>query len=102
MSCLAAPSGGAFGFWDAGSTAPTESVQLGETSTNLFRLTEADGSPGTDPYGHIHGRRMSATRPGIYAIGFQVFDTSINGVNGGPIHRPSDVLPVVFQAGINI
>jgi len=102
MSCLAGPSGGAFGFWEAGSTAPTHSVQPGEHSTNLFRLTEADGSPGLDPYGHIHGRRFTATKPGFYTIGFQVFDTSTNGVNGGPIHRPSDVLPVVFQAGINI
>src|SRR6185295_972954 len=102
MSCLSSPTGGAFAFWDTGTTAPTESVRAGETSTNLFRLTEADGSPGTDPYGHIHGRRFTATKRGIYKIGFQVFDTSTNGVNGGPIHTASDVLPVVFQAGINI
>ena len=102
MSCLAGPSGGAFGFWEAGSTSPTLSLQPGESSTNLIRLTESDGSAGTDPYGHIHGRRFTATKPGIYKIGFQVFDTSVNGVNGGPIHTPSDVFPLVFQAGINI
>ncbi len=103
MSCLSGPPGGSFGFWDgAGSTSPTHSVKPGEDTTNLFRLTESDGSPGSDPYGHIHGRRFTATKAGIYKIGFKVWDTSLNGLNGGPIHRPSDVLPVVFQAGINI
>ena len=102
MSCLHGPAGGSFGFWDSSSAAPAVSVAPGETSTALMRLTEADGSPGTDPYGHIHQRRFTATKSGIYTIGFQVFDTSTNGVSGGPIHRPSDVLPIVFQAGINI
>jgi hypothetical protein len=102
MSCLSGPLGGSFSFWESGSTSPTHSVKPGEDTTNLFRLTESDGSPGSDPYGHIHGRRFTATKAGIYKIGFKVWDTSANGVNGGPIHRPSDVLPVVFQAGINI
>ncbi|HKQ39179.1 MAG TPA: hypothetical protein VJ063_13970 [Verrucomicrobiae bacterium] len=102
ISCLSGPANGAFGFWDTGSTVPTDSVRPGERSTNLFRLTEADGSPDLDPYGHIHGRRFSATVPGIYTIAFQAFDTSTNGANGGPIHRPSDVFPMIFQAGINI
>jgi hypothetical protein len=102
MRCLSGPKGGAFGFWDAGTTSPTESVMPGETSTNMFALTESDGSPGSDPFGHIHGRRFTATKPGIYKIAFKVWDTSTNGVGGGPIHTPSEFLPVYFQADINI
>ena len=102
MSCLGGPAGGSFGFWDTGSTIPTHSVAPGETSTNLFPLTESDGSLGSDPYGHIHGRRFTATKAGLYKIGFKAWDTSTNGEGGAPIHRPSDELPVTFQAGINI
>ena len=102
MACLSGPPGSSFGFWDTGSTSPTDSVGPGETSTNLFQLTESDGSPGSDPYGHIHGRRFTATKAGFYKVGFKVWDTSSNGTNGGPIHRPSEVLPITFQAGINI
>ena len=102
MSCLSGPAGGSFGFWDSASTAPALSLSSGETSTNLFVLTEGDGSPGSDPYGHIHGRRFTATRPGFYKIGFKAWDTSTNGAGGGPIHGSSDTLAVIFQAGINI
>ena len=102
MSCLSGPAGGSFGFWDSASTAPALSLSPGETSTNLFVLTEGDGSPGSDPYGHIHGRRFTATRPGFYKIGFKAWDTSTNGAGGGPIHGSSDTLAVIFQAGINI
>jgi hypothetical protein len=105
ISLLAGPVGGKFGFWDTNSTVasgPTISVGVGETSTNLFWITQADGSPGADPFGHIHGRRLSATKPGLYQVGFQAFDVSTNGAGGGPIHTPSAVLPVWFQAGVNI
>jgi hypothetical protein len=102
MACLDGPTGGTFGFWDVGSTNPSISLAPGQTSTKLWRLTESDGSPGTDPYGHIHGRRFSATQPGIYKVGFTALDTSTNGVGGGPIHTPSRELPVWFQAGVNI
>jgi len=96
------PAGGSFGFWEAGSTNPTYSLLSGESGTNMFRLTESDGSPGTDPYGHIHGRRFTATQPGFYTVGFRLVDTSTNGTNGGPIHTASGVLPIYFQAGITI
>lgn len=102
LSCLEGPTGGAFGFWDTGATNPSISLTAGRTSTNLWRLSESDGSPGSDPYGHIHGRRFTATQPGIYKIGFTALDTSTNGVGGGPIHAPSTELPVWFQAGVNI
>ncbi|HHY84593.1 MAG TPA: hypothetical protein GYA07_03525 [Verrucomicrobia bacterium] len=102
ISCLDAPPGGKFGFWEAGSTAPVVSLGAGESATNLWPLTESDGAPGSDPFGHIHGRRFTATRPGIYKIGFTAVDTSTNGVGGGPIHTPSDELLVWFQAGVHI
>jgi hypothetical protein len=74
----------------------------GQTSTNLWPLTEGDGSAGSDPYGHIHGRRFTATQPGLYKIGFTAVDTSTNGLGGGPVHQPSVELPIWFQAGIVI
>ena len=102
LTCLSGPPGGAFGFWDTGATNPSLSLMAGETSTNLWVLSQNDGSPGSDPYGHIHGRRFTATKPGIYKVGFQARDVSTNGTASGPIHAPSAVLPVYFQAGITI
>jgi hypothetical protein len=102
IAAVSGPPGGAFGFWDSGATSPTISVESGATSTNLWRLSENDGSPGSDPYGHIHGRRFTASRPGIYVVTFRAFDLSTNGLNGNPIHAPSEPLQISFQAGINI
>ena len=102
LSLLSGPPGGSFGFWETNSTAvtgPSVSVGVGETATNMFRVTQTDGSPDADPFGHIHGRRLSATKPGLYQVGFQAVDVSTNGTGGGPIHTPSAVLPVWFQAG---
>jgi hypothetical protein len=96
------PPGGAFAFWESGATNPTISLACGTTGTNTWRLSENDGSPGSDPYGHIHGRRFSATKPGVYTVAFRAFDFSTNGADGGPIHAPSDALKVYFQAGVNI
>jgi hypothetical protein len=102
LSCLEGPAGGTFGFWEAGATSPSLSLRPGDSSTNLWRLSESDGSPGLDPFGHIHGRRFTATKAGIYKIGFTALDTCTNGVGGGPIHTPSEELPIWFQAGVNI
>jgi hypothetical protein len=102
MSLLAGPEGGLFNFWETNSTAltgPYISVAVGWPATNLFQLSQTDGSAGTDPFGHIHGRRFSATKPGLYKVGFQAIDVSTNGTGGGPIHTPSDVIPIYFQAG---
>ena len=96
------PAGGAFAFWETGATAPSVSLLTGTTGTNTWRLSENDGSPGTDPYGHIHGRRFTATKPGVYTVGLRALDFSTNGVGGGPIHTPSTVLKMYFQAGDNI
>lgn len=93
------PVGGRFGYWEAGSTSPTLTLLAGDTSAAMMALSESDGSPGSDPYGHIHGRRFTATRAGVYTAWFQVFDTSTNGAGGKPIHPPSDPLPIRFLAG---
>lgn len=100
MACLEGPADGAFQFWDSTGTAPAESLAPGENGTNFWVLSENEGAAGTDPYGHIHGRRFTATRPGVYRIAFTAFDLSGNGTGGGPIHTPSESLTVAFQAGV--
>ncbi len=102
MACLEGPAGGAFNFWESSTTTPSISLVPGQSSTNLWRLSESDGSAGADPFGHVHGRRFTATKPGIYRIGFTAIDTSTNGAGGGPIHTPSEELPIWFQAGVSI
>jgi hypothetical protein len=97
------PPGGAFGFWDTNSaSAPLISVLSGAIGTNRFDVSQTDGSPGVDPFGHIHGRQFTATKPGIYIVAFKAFDVSTNGEDGGPIHSDSETLKIYFQAGINI
>ncbi|GEM_PF-2106817 len=93
------PVGGKFGFWESSAVAPTLSLFPGDKSDQLFPVSESDGSPGSDPFGHIHGRRLTATKPGVYTAWFQMFDTSANGVGGGGIHTPAEVLPIRFLAG---
>ncbi len=97
------PAGGAFGFWEANATSPTFSIPCGTTNgTNTYLVGQNDGSPGTDPFGHIHGRVFSATLPGIYTVGLRAIDNSTNGAGGGPIQSPSDIFYLQFQAGVNI
>jgi len=102
LVAVTGPAGGVFSFWETGATSPTISLASGSTGTNTFRISENDGSPGSDPYGHIHGRRFTATKPGIYTVSFRAFDYSTNGVGGGPIHTPSSVVQIYFQAGVNL
>lgn len=97
-----APAGGLFGFWESGATNPTVQLSGEGTEADRWALSESDGSPGSDPYGHIHGRRFATTLPGLYRIGLQLVDRSTNGADGGPIHLPSEVLYLHFQAGITI
>lgn len=102
------PEGGAFGFWDTNSTAgnPSLTIPVGTTPADA-KFTVSDGAlgagqPGGDPFGHIHGRRLTVTKPGIYKVGFRAIDISTNGEGGGPIHTPSDVIYVSFQGLYNI
>lgn len=96
------PLGGAFGFWDAGALSPSISLGSGTAGTNLWKLSQNDGSPGSDPYGHIHGRRFTATKPGIYTVALRALDLSTNGPGAGPLHTSSQMLKIYFQAGINL
>lgn len=100
------PAGGAFSCWDSfdgffDATEITFSVPSGSTGgTNRFILSENDGSPGVDPYGHIHGRKFSVNRPGIYTVGVRLVDTGNNGPGGTPLHAASDLIFFNFVAGI--
>lgn len=98
------PPGGSFAFWEGDGEnpgpSPTFSVSTGSSNgTNGFLISENLGQPGADPYGHIHGREFTASVAGLYVVGFRLVDVSTNGPQGGPIHSPSAVLPVYFQAG---
>ena len=104
---VAGPPGGSFGVWeeneDATATSLRFSVPTGTTAgNNLFNLSEGVTEPAPDPFGHIHGRRLSANKPGLYTVGFQILDTSTAGANGGPIHSPSDLFYMYLQAGLTI
>ncbi|HMP82896.1 MAG TPA: hypothetical protein PKA41_09375, partial [Verrucomicrobiota bacterium] len=59
LASVEGPEGGSFGFWEVNAVAPTYSLVSGETGTNAWRIGENDGAPGSDPYGHIHGRRYT-------------------------------------------
>lgn len=102
MVSVAGPAGGEIGYWEVGATNPTITLAAGQTGTNLWRISENDGSPGSDPYGHIHGRRFTATKPGLYLIGFRFVDLSAFGITGAPIHAPSEIVYVFYQAGITV
>lgn len=98
------PSGGSFAFWEGDSENPgnqiTFRVPVGTTNgTSSFVISENNGTPGSDPYGHIHGREFTTTLPGLYTVGFRLRDISTNGINGGPLHRPSSIFSMYFQAG---
>ena len=101
------PPGGSVAFWEGDGESAlgniTFSVPVGTTNgLNHFGISEHGGEPDADPYGHIHGRTFTTTLPGTYLVGFRVLDVSANGAGGGPLHTPSDVLPVRFQAGTRI
>ncbi len=111
LRSVTGPAGGEIGFWVEGvdGTTTTEmfAVPVGMTdSTNRFNLTEGDEGigvdtpDGPDPFGHIHGRRFTATKPGLYTVGFQFIDTGHAGTDGGPIHTPSKTNYFFFQAGL--
>ena len=101
---VAGPAGGSVQFWEGDEENPgnqiTFNVPVGETQgTNAFVISENDGAPGSDPYGHIHGREFTTSTGGLYTVGFRLIDVSTNGIGGGPMHSPSAVLPIYFQAG---
>lgn len=108
LQSVSGPAGGAVGFWetpgnDEDATEITFSVPVGESNgTHRFPISENHGESGADPYGHIHGRVYTATKPGLYKVGLQFVDTSANGPGGGAIHAPSEKFYLWFQAGLTI
>lgn len=104
ITSVQGPAGGSFSLWEEGATTPTLSYSVGydvTSPTSLVALSDASagaGILGGDPYGHLHGRRFTATEPGLYTVEFRLFDTSVNGAGGAPIHTPSAELPIQFNA----
>jgi hypothetical protein len=107
------PSGASFGFWETLGQGPdgegidgtnlTWSVPVPyHNGTNLIYVSQSDGSPGSDPYGHIHGRVYSVTKPGLYTATWQFVDTSTNGPGGGPVDLPSAPFATYYQADLTI
>jgi hypothetical protein len=102
------PAGASFGFWETAqdgvdSTNLTWSVSVPyQNGTNLFAVSQSDGTPGSDPYGHLHGRILSFTRPGLYKTTWQFVDTSTNGPAGGPIDLPSAPFSLLLQADLTL
>ncbi|NOS72307.1 MAG: hypothetical protein HOP33_20580 [Verrucomicrobia bacterium] len=104
---VSGPPGGSFGVWDVAgfgngnnSTTLTFSLPVGTTNgNNSVLVSENSGEPFADPYGHIHGRQFSATKPGLYLLTVQAYDASHNGAGGGPLHTPTSLLSIYFQAG---
>ena len=102
------PAGASFGFWETpqdgvDSTNLTWSVAVPYVNgTNLIPVSESDGSPGSDPYGHLHGRIYSVTKPGLYVATWQFVDTSTNGPGGGPVDLPSAPFSTYYQADLTI
>lgn len=99
------PPGGSVAYWEGdGEDATgviTFTLPVGTTNgMNSLVISQNNGEAGKDPFGHIHGRAFTSSAPGTYTVGFRLIDVSTNGAGGGPIHSPSDVLPVRFQAGI--
>lgn len=102
------PPGASFGFWETSqdgvdSTNLTWSLPVPyHNGTNLVHVSESDGSPGSDPYGHLHGRIYSFTKPGLYKLTWQFVDTSTNGVNGGPVDLASSPFYLYYQADLTL
>lgn len=105
---LQGPTGGALTVWnemdDPDHPSAILTIPAGTTNgTNRINLSEGDPfDPSTDPYGHIHGRRFTLSKPGLYTLGLQLVDTSNNGPNGGPIQSPSVVTYFYLQAGLSL
>lgn len=91
---VAGPTGGTFSFWEEGATAPTLSLLSGATSSSLlFQLSANTSAGGTDPYGHLHGRRFAVDQAGSYTIGFQLLDST-------GYHTASDVYYLTYVATV--
>ncbi len=105
---LQGPAGGTLTIWDENTNplqpAPLFTIPVGATNgTNRFNLSEGDPfDPESDPYGHIHGRRFTLDKPGLYTLGLQLLDTANNGPGGTPVQLPSAITYFYLQAGLTL
>lgn len=105
---LQGPAGGALAIWDENinplQPTPLFTIPVGATTgTNRFNLSEGDPlDPDSDPYGHIHGRRFTLNKPGLYTLGLQLLDTASNGAGGAPVQTPSVITYFYLQAGLTL
>lgn len=108
VQSLEGPDGSTLSFWESDQCEDfgpgiTFTLPVGESNgTNSFLVSQNEGRPGEDPYGHCHGRRFTTTRPGLHKLGIQLVDRSTNGPGGGPVHSPSEIGYLYFQAGITL
>jgi hypothetical protein len=107
MVSVQGPPGSEMVFWEeneeASQTRKVFTISSGTLdSTNRFNLSEGVTVPEPDPFGHIHGRRYTVNKPGLYTVGVQLIDTSKAGPGGGPVHSPSDTNYFYFQAGLHL
>ncbi len=100
---LAGPANGALSFWEPGEMQPRFTLGVSQASgTERIALSQGAGAPEDDPYGEIQGRHFGLTQPGLYCLGFRLVDTSTNGIDGGPIHAPSQFYHIYLQAGATL
>jgi hypothetical protein len=103
---LQGPAGGVLTIWsevdDPQHPAVLFTIPTGTANgTNRYNLSESDpNDPSADPYGHIHGRRFTLNKPGLYILGLQLVDTSNNGPGGGPVQSPSEITYFYMQSGL--
>lgn len=103
---LEGPAGGSLTIWneidDPVHPAIIFAIPVGtDNGTNRYNLSEGDPSdPFADPYGHLHGRRFTLNKPGLFTLGLQLVDTSSNGPDGGPVQSPSEIAHFYLQAGL--
>lgn len=104
ITAVYGPTGGKFGYWEAGrstsSETPTVSFEANQpTGDFAFVISTGYDAADQDPFGHTHGRAWTADKPGDYRVSFRFVDRSTTGPGGGPWHAPSEVFTLLFQAG---
>ncbi len=105
IEAVSGPTNGLFGFWEDDDVKPRHLMRAGvpvPSGSVRFALSEGSGKPGSDPFGHVHGRRFTTSQPGLYTVRFRLLDTSVNGPNSGPVHRESEPFDLYFQSGITM
>jgi hypothetical protein len=97
---VSGPAGATFSFWESNGSSAAISLGTGQIPgmPQLWDLSENDGLPGDDPYGHIHNRQFSVDQPGTYIATFRLIDVSTNGPGGSSIHTPSEPFQMKFVA----